>query len=94
MKTKLLKKIRKRFEILHYPDGQRAYLLGEPYHLHMNGCVELNDKENELDKTWAITSKRDLSTCINKAKERILDHYRLKFKKNLSTSRPIKLWHI
>lgn len=92
MKTKLLRKVRKRFEIIHYPNGKDSY--------HNTETVEFIDKKNSHNNDvlpiysggitgfmWCNSVEHGKNRFISK----IIDIIKREYKQN---HKPIKLWHI
>lgn len=106
MKTRLLKKIRKRFEIVCYPEGYKVMNYdGITYeHYYKQGCVFLIDNGIQfmglfrtLGKRYDMYSTHTMKDCVDKAKERILDYCRATYSNKRSEDRlkpkKIKVWH-
>lgn len=90
MKTKLLKKIRKRFEIIHYPQG---WNFGE-HSININNkpCVILYDHKNDSQIQYLLSS-RSIHNAFNSAKEYILYTIRKEYKKKYEIKESKKLWY-
>lgn len=95
MKTKLLNKVRKRFEILYYPEGIERYRVdsNEPIYLEEKFLIVNNSMLYEYNLHKIHKTK-------NEALEEILRVVRLQYsdfscKKNKQQlkNKPIKVWH-
>lgn len=100
MKIKLLKKIRKRFSIVHYPSGYIVYILGTKHLFHgEKGCVRLQDKENKLSCNYSLnTNNSTVEGCLQAAKDKILEWCRNNYTSkanhiHMNRYKGIKLWH-
>jgi len=100
MKTKLLKKIRKRFSIVHYPNGYQIYWLGTKHTVNgVKGCVRLEDNKDKHNKTFEFKDHgENPENAKNKALERILEITRCEYPKLgkltlRNKTQGIKLWH-
>lgn len=91
MKTKLLKKVRRRFEIILYPKG---FVMSGTLYYSNTGCVRLVDKTGKaLDWSYQLCSYT-IEEATNLCKDRILDYIRGEYPKKSKKNLPaIKLWY-
>lgn len=95
MKTKLLKKIRSRFEILYYPNGKVLYWLGNRHLIHKEyGLIRLEDNLGRYSISYSL-EKRTVEEATNLAKARILELAQQLYGNHNHDKkyRAIKLWH-
>jgi len=90
MKTKLLKKIRKRFEIVYYPRGSVTNFLGKRYE---NSPSVVLKEGGDIISRYTI-GKWTLESATQKAKQEIIDWCRKNYPSKRYLKRTeIKLWH-
>lgn len=92
MKVKLLKKIRKRFQIVHYPTGIPMQ--------HDNECMVLYDFDNNWSNVVEIifidshTTKRIVYlTLYNKLQQKIYDYYKKYGTRRIKKQQSVIMWH-
>ena len=91
MKTKLLKKVRKRFEIIYYPNGFSR--------TETKASVEIIDHDNSWnhDRIYTGTSQNEVMDTCNDLKRYMLRVLRREYAKKLpkkNKHKGTKLWHI
>lgn len=90
MKTKLLKKVRRRFEIILYPKG---YMFGGDL-LYPKGCVLMVDRDNGWNNYSYPLSQFSEEGGFERARQRILHIVREQYTKSKPEKLPaIKLWY-
>lgn len=96
MKTKLLKKLRKRFSIVYYPNGYLVYCLGTTIYRHETyGCVSL--LYNGDRKNYSL-GEYTLKQAVGEAKREILKYARENYSRkatqvNKIRYKGIKIWY-
>lgn len=101
MKTKLLKRIRRQFEIIHYPNGYVFYWLGSKQISYKDvGCVALKHKgffiPDEDKYVWVFSLENyTVEQAVNEAKDIIVKLTRKKYakKENNNKYKGVKLWY-
>lgn len=85
MKTKLLKKIRKKYSILYYPKGV-------PYYDFSEDKEKLADKKYKLNVGNIHGSKESAIEEMLRVLRRDYYKYTSKYKREQSGNKPVKIW--
>lgn len=92
MKTKLLKKVRKRFEILYYPKGIEVYEIGNSKVFYLDEKFQVVDKKDTFYTRYYNTKNEALDEIIEKCRC-LYSKYSTRHKKQQLKNKPVKVWY-